>query len=172
MVVIIPKGGDTNFRGIGLVEILWKAIFGIISLCTCPSIQFHDSLHVFCAGIVMGTNTLESKLLQQLIAMRESVLHSIFLDLLKAYDSLDSDRCLDIIAGCGVGPRTLCILWTYWIRLQIATKSGVHYRSVFQIHCGVTQGYPLSPTIFNVVVEAFIRHWVTVVGGGGQEGAG
>ena len=27
----------------------------------------------------------------------------------------------------------------------------------------VTQRYTLSPTLFNVVVDAFIRHWVTVV---------
>ena len=28
---------------------------------------------------------------------------------------------------------------------------------------GVTQGNPLSPTIFNVVVDAVVRHWVTGV---------
>ena len=28
---------------------------------------------------------------------------------------------------------------------------------------GVTQGNPLYPTIFNVVVDSVIRHWVTVV---------
>ena len=27
---------------------------------------------------------------------------------------------------------------------------------------GVTQGDPLSPTIFNVVVDAVVRHWVTI----------
>ena len=27
---------------------------------------------------------------------------------------------------------------------------------------GVTQGDPLSPTIFNVVVDAVVRHWVTL----------
>ena len=38
----------------------------------------------------------------------------------------------------------------------------------------MTQGKPISPTIFNVVMDAVIRHWVTVVtpteagtGGGG-----
>ena len=28
---------------------------------------------------------------------------------------------------------------------------------------GVTQGNPLSPTIFNVMVDAVVRHWVTLV---------
>ena len=27
---------------------------------------------------------------------------------------------------------------------------------------GVTKGDPLSPTIFNVVVDAVVRHWVTL----------
>ena len=26
----------------------------------------------------------------------------------------------------------------------------------------MTQGDPLSPTIFNVVVDALVRHWVTL----------
>ena len=29
--------------------------------------------------------------------------------------------------------------------------------------CGVTQGNPLPPTLFNIVIDAVIRHWVTVV---------
>ena len=64
-----------------------------------------------------------------------------------------------------MGPRTLCILRIYWVRLQMAAKAGGHYRPVFHSHRGVTQGDPLSPTIFNVVVDAVIKHWVTVVGG-------
>ena len=33
----------------------------------------------------------------------------------------------------------------------------------FKGYCGVTPGYPLPPTIFNVGVYTVIRHWVTVV---------
>ena len=43
--------------------------------------------------------------------------------------------------------------------------------------CGVTHGDLLSPNIFNVVVDAVVRHWVSVMmysaeekGGRGQEG--
>ena len=34
---------------------------------------------------------------------------------------------------------------------------------MFKDYQGFTQGDPLSPTIFNVVVGAIIRHWVTLV---------
>ena len=114
--VVIPRGGGTNFRGIGLVEVMWKVISIIINRRLSSSIQFHDVLHGFHVGRGTGTTTLEANLLQQIIATRETVLHAIFLDLRKAYDSLDKDQCLDILYGYGVGPRTLCILRTYWVQ--------------------------------------------------------
>ena len=168
MVVMIPKRVGTNFRGIGLVEVLWKAISGIINRRILSSIQFHNALYGFLVGRGTGTATLGENLLQQLIAMRDTVLRPIFLSLRKAYNVLYRYLFLDILVGYGVGPMTLHILQTYWVRIQVAAKAGGRYGSVFQIHHGVTQGEPLSPTIFNVVVDAIIRHLVTVAGGGGQ----
>ena len=34
---------------------------------------------------------------------------------------------------------------------------------------GVTQGFPLSTTIFDVVVEAVVRHWILFVEGGAKD---
>ena len=100
-------------------------------------------------------------MIQQLIDMRETVRHVIFIDLRKEYYSLDRECCIDILAVYGVDPRTIHILQTYWVRNQMAWD---HHGSAFQSHCGVTQGYPLSPMIFNVVIDAVIRNWVTLVG--------
>ena len=136
---MIPKGGGTNFRGIGLVEFLCKAIYSIINRRLSSSIQFHTALHGFRAGRGTGTATFKAKLLQKLITMRETVLHAIFINLFKACDSLDRDHCLGILTGYGVGPRTLRILRTYWDRLQMAEKLGGHYGPAFQSHRGVTQ---------------------------------
>ena len=69
-----------------------------------------------------------------------------------------------------MGPRTLLILQAYWAWLQMAEKAGGHYGPVFQSYRGVTQGDPLLPAIFNMVVGAVIQHWVTVVEAP-QEGA-
>ena len=55
-------------------------------------------------------------------------------------------------------------------------EEGGHYGPVVQIHCGLTLGDLLSPTIFNLVIDAVIRIWVTLVKGpqegSGQEGLG
>ena len=42
-------------------------------------------------------------------------------------------------------------------------KASRYFGRPFKGYQGVTQGDPLSPTIFNVVVDAVIRHWVTVL---------
>ena len=42
----------------------------------------------------------------------------------------------------------------------MVARAGGYYGTDFQGERGVTQGDPLSPTIFNVVVDAVVRHWV------------
>ena len=88
--------------------------------------------------------------------MRETVIHAILLNLRKACNALDRDRCTDILKRYGVGPRTLRILRTHWVRLHMVAKAGGHCGPVFHIHSGVTQGYPLSTDIFNVAIVAVI----------------
>ena len=90
-VVLIPKG-KKYYRGIGLVEVIWKVVGAILNLRLTASITYHDFLHGFWAGRGTGTATLEAKLFHQLAALREEVLYVIFLDLHKAYDYLDISR--------------------------------------------------------------------------------
>ena len=77
MTVLIPKGDSKDFRDIGLVEVLWKATTSIINRRLTAVIRYHDSLNFCWTGLLMGTSTLESNLIHQLMAMREAVLHTI-----------------------------------------------------------------------------------------------
>ena len=97
-VVLILKGKGV-FRGIGLLEVLWKVVAVILHRRLTAGIKFHDALHGFREGRGTATATLEAKLLQQLSAMREEVLYVIFLDLTKAYDALGRSRSLEILKG-------------------------------------------------------------------------
>ena len=71
---------------------MWKVLAVILNCRLTASITFHDFLLGFRAGCKTGTATLEAKLLQQLMALREEVLYMIFLDLLTVYDALDMYR--------------------------------------------------------------------------------
>ena len=94
--------------------------------------------------------------------MREEVLYVIFLDLNKAYDALDRSRILDILEGYGVGPRVRRLLRAYWRKSMMVARAVGYLGTGFKGARGVTQGDPLSPTIFNVVVGAVVCHWVTL----------
>ena len=126
VLVLIPKGKG-NYRGIGLVEVMWKVVAVILNRRFTSSITFHDVLHGFRAGRGTGTSTLEAKLIQQFAAMREEVLYMIFLDLTKAYDALDESRCLEILEGYGVYPSARRLLTTYWRRLTMVARAGRYY---------------------------------------------
>ena len=91
------------------------------------------------------------------------MLYEIFLDLQKAYDALERSKCLYILDGYGVGPRYLHLLHMYWERLQMVEQTGGYYRETFHGERGITQGDTLSPTIFNVVVDAVVCHWDSLV---------
>ena len=49
---------------------------------------------------------------------------------------------------------------TYWESSTNVARAGRYYGTEFKGERGVTQGDPLSPTIFNVVVDAVVRHWL------------
>ena len=42
----------------------------------------------------------------------------------------------------------------------MVARAGSYYGKGFKVERGVTQGDPLSPTIFTVVVDAVVRHWL------------
>ena len=82
----------------------------------------------------------------------------ILLELTKAYYALDRYRCMEILEGYGVGPSTRRLLKTDWRRLTMVARAGGYYGEYSKGARGVTQGNTLSPTIFNVVVDAVGRH--------------
>ena len=56
-VVLIPKG-KKDYRGIDLVEVMWKVVAAILNCRFTASITYHDFLHGFLAGRGTGTATL------------------------------------------------------------------------------------------------------------------
>ena len=95
-------------------------------------------------------------MLQKLATLRDEVLYAIFLDLHKAYYALDRYICFEILKDYGLGPRSCWILWIYWSWLRMVVKAGGYYGATFKGDRGVTQGDPLSPTIFNVVMDEMV----------------
>ena len=55
------------------------------------------------------------------------------------------------------------IIWHYWYHLSIVDRVGRYYGTPLKVHRRVTQVDHLPLTIFNMVVDVVIYHWVTLV---------
>ena len=65
MLLLLPKG-ERKYRGIGLVEVLYKKTLGLINHKIWAAVRLYDALNVFRARQVTGIAYLKAKLLQHL----------------------------------------------------------------------------------------------------------
>ena len=54
-------------------------------------------------------------------------------------------------------------LQTDWVQLIMVEKDVEFHGPPFKGFCGVAQGDPLSPKLFNIIMDSVMRHWLTVV---------
>jgi hypothetical protein len=107
------------------------------------------------------TATIKAKLHQGLAWRDQCPLYQIYIDLKKAYDALDRERALDILAAYGVRPKMLALQKHFlWDTAQLVCRAGGNYGEPFSAKRGITQGGPLSSLIFNVCVNAVVREWL------------
>ena len=119
--VLIPKG-KWGYIGIGLVETIWKVCTSIENSLLRSSIVLHSVLHGFIEGRGAGTEIMEAKLEQQLAGIIHETFFQVFLDVRKAYFSLDRGRCMEILLEYGLGSRLQRLLLRYWDGQRVVTK--------------------------------------------------
>ena len=70
---------------------------------------------------------------------------------------------MDIIVAYRVGPCYIRLLQRYWGGLNMVAKSRGYFGAPFKFQGRMNQGSLLSHTIFNMMVDTFLPHWVTMV---------
>ena len=167
IVVLIPKGSG-GFRGISLCEPIWKVVEIIVDR-RLQVIDFHDALHGSVHRRGTSTAIIEAKLAQQYFHREQTPLYGIFIDLRKTFDALDRDRCLEILEKYGVGNNILRLIKTFWDQAVMVCRASGYYGDPFKAYRGTTQGGPVSPRIFNIMVDAVVREWLRQVLEDGEE---
>ncbi len=112
IVVLIPKGGG-DYCGIGLLEPIRKCIECVVDH-RLDAIKLHDSLHGCRSNRGTGTTIIEAKLALQLLHFELKPFYGVFLDLWKAFDAMDRERCIMLLKGYGAGPWMIRLICGYW----------------------------------------------------------
>jgi Reverse transcriptase (RNA-dependent DNA polymerase) len=154
--VLLPKP-DGGIRGIGLLEPIWKVISIIIKDRIVETVQFDDALHGFLPRRGTGTAIIEAKLHLDSQTATGQTTYQAFLDISKAYDSVCRHKLLHLLKRYGAGPNIIKILETFWHQLWVAPRQAGFYGPAIKSDRGVTQGYPLSPILFNIIIDAVVR---------------
>ena len=96
VLVLIPKW-TIDTRGIGLLETLCKMVETLMDTRLRASLHLHDVFHGLQARRGMGTATIELKLAQEISSVDRYPLFLVFLDLRKAYDTVERDHLLQTL---------------------------------------------------------------------------
>ena len=96
--------------------------------------------------------------LHELTRTKGTPLYACFIDLTKAYDSVDRELLWVILARSGVPPKMLAIIRQFHdgMRARVKTDDG-RYSQWFDVEQELRQGCNLAPLLFNIFFAAMLR---------------
>ena len=96
--------------------------------------------------------------LQELARKKDTPLYLCFIDLTKAYDSVDRSLLWDALARFGVPPRMLAVFRRFHDGMQVCVwLDDGECSDKFDVGQGVRQGCVLAPLLFNMFFTAVLR---------------
>ena len=174
--VPLPKKGDLqlckNWRGILLASVPGKVFSRIINgrlqvYCEQADI-LPDSQCGFRAGRGVMDMIFTLKMAMEVAAYKSHPFHVLFIDLVKAYDSVSRAGLWAILRKKGVPPRLRELIRQFYSDKKAQVSVEGVLSSMFDLATGLGQGCCLAPLLFNVFLSAVMEAWQRKSGGGVQ----
>lgn len=165
--VLIPKGtGDIdpgNTRPLSISSVVVRHWHKILAKRFKALHSFDDSQRAFidCDGTMENLSILSTVLADSRMEKKE--VHIATLDLRKAFDSVSHGAIIDTITELGF-PRKFI---RYVEQLYTDSKTTLQYNStntMLKVKQGVLQGDPISPLLFNAVLDRAIKQIPETIG--------
>ena len=81
-----------------------------------------------------------------------------FIDYAKAFDYVDHNKLWKILQEMGIPDHLTCLLRNLYAGQEATVRTGHETTDWFKIGKGVSQGYILSPYLFNLYAEYLMRN--------------
>jgi hypothetical protein len=147
LIAIYKNKGDrqltTNYRGVTLVQFWWRVVMRLLlGPCVIPGIEAMLP-EAQCGarprrGCVDQIFTI--RMLQEQAYARRVPLYAVFIDLAKAFDSIDRSLLYDMLAVCGFPVNVVKIFKSMYSQTTCAVRSGCKVGEAFETSVGVQQG--------------------------------
>jgi hypothetical protein len=126
------------------------------------SVPLHPAQHGFVRQMSTLHAAIELKMRVRAARLSTRRLIAIYLDVAKAYDSVDRRAILHALAVRGAGPKTLRLFSFMMDNERTAIKLGSRYGSAFAPRRGTRQGDPASPALFDFVMDLVVREFIAL----------
>ena len=108
--------------------------------------------HTGCTDAIFATQELIARYISE-----GSTVHMCFFDLQKAFDSVDFLVLLDRLFSIGINGKTWRLIRNWYTGGMCFVHVDGASSTSFPIERGVRQGFILSPTFFNIVMDPLLR---------------
>ena len=165
-ITLVHKGGGKpreeigNYRPIAVVNVMAKVFGHIINNKIMSWIEERKVLGEEQNGFRRGRGGLENVLvIREIIDRNKKMgkeLYLTFLDLEKAYDTVDRKKLLELLLKIGVDENVVRVIRGLYEDNQVKFTLGNISTGWLKNNVGVRQGCVLSPTLFNLYLEELL----------------
>jgi len=162
VIVPLPKKGDLrqcgNYRGITLLAVAGKLIAKVLAA------RFDELLTLICDesqdGFRSNRSTMDAvfvlRRLSELAQESGTQLFALFIDLEKAYDSVDRPAMWQLLRNYGIPDAMVRFVESLHLNTRATVRSEGTLSPWFEVRNGLKQGCCLAPALFNVFFQSAI----------------
>ena len=157
-----------NYRGISSLVVAGK-VFARILLNRIQNMPDKKLLEEQ-AGFRFGRSTIDQVFILKMVVERSrefnKPLHICFIDLQKAYDSVNCGALWRICRGYGLSDKMIKMIKLLYENTRAEVRIDGDFSTSIQMTTGVKQGCLLSPILFNVYIDFVMRQILDQAGAG------
>ena len=164
-ITVLHKKGDKtdcgNFRGISLVSHAGKVLLKVVARRLSAYCEAKGLLPEEQCGFRPDRSTTDMtfvvRRLQEIGRKAGVSLFMCFIDLQKAYDTVDRTLLWQVLTRIGVPPQMIAVIQQFYNRMRACVRPDVGVcLDWFEVEQGLRQGCVLSPLLFNIFFAAVL----------------